>query len=64
MLLKASLTRAVKNLIYLNSGTSSRAQTSEPKLLSADKRIIKIWDPRNGDPWTSVEPAVDLNHVE
>jgi ribosome biogenesis protein ENP2 len=54
----------IKNLIYLNSGTSTRAQTSEPKILSSDKRIIKIWDPRNGDPWTSVEPAVDLNHVE
>jgi ribosome biogenesis protein ENP2 len=54
----------IKNLIYLNSGTSTRAQTSEPKILSADKRIIKIWDPRNGDPWTSVEPSVDLNHVE
>jgi ribosome biogenesis protein ENP2 len=54
----------IKNLIYLASGTTTRAQTAEPKILSADKRIIKIWDPRNGDPWTSVEPAVDLNHVE
>ncbi|KAF2657780.1 hypothetical protein K491DRAFT_776986 [Lophiostoma macrostomum CBS 122681] len=54
----------IKNLIYLTPSTSTRASTSEPKLLSADKRIIKIWDPRNGDPWTSVEPAVDLNHVE
>ncbi|KAF2202803.1 hypothetical protein GQ43DRAFT_439386 [Delitschia confertaspora ATCC 74209] len=55
---------AIKNLIYLDSGTSTRAQTSEPKILSSDKRIIKIWDKRNGTPWTSVEPAVDLNHVE
>ncbi|KAF2745306.1 WD40 repeat-like protein [Sporormia fimetaria CBS 119925] len=54
----------IKNLIYLNTSTSSRAQTSSPKLLSADKRIIKLWDPRDGTPWTSVEPAVDLNHVE
>lgn len=54
----------IKNLIYLNSSTSTRAQTSEPKILSMDKRIIKIWDARDGSHWTSVEPAVDLNHVE
>lgn len=54
----------IKNILYLNSSTSSRAQTSEPKILTADKRIIKIWDPRDGTAWTSVEPAVDLNHVE
>lgn len=54
----------IKNLIYLNSSTTTRAQTSEPKILSADKKIIKIWDPRDGTPWTSAEPAVDLNHVE
>jgi ribosome biogenesis protein ENP2 len=54
----------IKNIIYLNSSTSSRAQDSEPKILTADKRIIKIWDARNGAHWTSVEPAVDLNHVE
>lgn len=55
---------AIKNIIYLDSNTSSRAQTTEPKILTADKRIIKIWDPRDGAAWTSVEPAVDLNHVE
>ncbi|KAF2680899.1 WD40 repeat-like protein [Lentithecium fluviatile CBS 122367] len=54
----------IKNIIYLNSSTSSRAQNSEPKILTADKRIIKIWDARDGAHWTSVEPAVDLNHVE
>ena len=35
----------------------------EPKILSADKKIIKLWDPRDGTPWTSVEPAVDMNSV-
>ncbi|KAF2026593.1 nucleolar protein 10 [Setomelanomma holmii] len=55
---------AIKNIIYLDSNTASRAQTTEPKILTADKRIIKIWDPRDGASWTSVEPAVDLNHVE
>ncbi|CAO2647621.1 Nn.00g085430.m01.CDS01 [Neocucurbitaria sp. VM-36] len=54
----------IKNIIYLNPSTSTRAQTAEPKILTADKRIIKIWDPRDGASWTSVEPAVDLNHVE
>ncbi|KAL9600263.1 MAG: hypothetical protein Q9219_003307 [cf. Caloplaca sp. 3 TL-2023] len=53
----------VQSLIYLSSATSTRAQTTEPKILSADKRIIKIWDPQDGSPWTSVEPAVDLNGV-
>lgn len=55
---------AIKNIIYLENTTSSRGQVTEPKILTADKRIIKIWDPENGTPWTSVEPAVDLNHVE
>ncbi|KZF21029.1 WD domain-containing protein [Xylona heveae TC161] len=54
----------IQTLKFLASSTATRAQTSEPKILSSDKRIIKIWDARNGDPWTSVEPAVDLHHVE
>ena len=49
----------IKNIIYLDG-----AQTDEPKILTADKKIIKIWDARDGTPWTSVEPSVDLNHVE
>lgn len=54
----------IQNIIYLDSSTSTRAQTAEPKILTADKRIIKIWDARSGAHWTSVEPAVDMNHVE
>lgn len=53
----------IQTLIYLASSNSTRAQTAEPKILSADKRIIKIWDQRDGSPWTSVEPAVDINSV-
>ena len=53
----------IQTLIFLTSSTSTRAQTTEPKILSADKRIIKIWDQRDGLPWTSVEPAVDINSV-
>jgi ribosome biogenesis protein ENP2 len=47
----------IKNLIHLKTPTEER------KLLSADKRIIKIWDEHTGDLWTSVEPLVELNHV-
>lgn len=53
----------IHTLIFLESSTRTRSQTAEPKILSADKRIIKIWDARDGSPWTSVEPAVDLNSV-
>ncbi|KAI9844611.1 MAG: hypothetical protein M1837_005463 [Sclerophora amabilis] len=53
----------IQTLTFLDSSTSSRGQNLEPKIMSADKRIIKIWDPRDSTPWTSVEPAVDLNSV-
>lgn len=52
----------IQDLIFLSSN-SNRGQASEPRLLSADKRIIKIWNPEDGSPWTSVEPAVDINCV-
>ena len=53
----------IQDLIWLTPSTESQGQSMEPKLLSADKRIIKIWDARNGQSWTSVEPAVDLHSV-
>ena len=54
----------IHTLKFLQPSSASREQqTSEPKILSSDKRIIKIWDPRDGSPWTSVEPAVDINSV-
>ena len=53
----------IHTLTYLDSSTTTRAQTAEPKILSSDKRIIKIWDAHDGAPWTSVEPAVDINSV-
>lgn len=34
------------------------------KVLSSDKKIIKIWDQETGKPWTAIEPSVDLNHIE
>ncbi|WPH02460.1 nucleolar protein 10 [Acrodontium crateriforme] len=49
----------IKTLKYLPSSS-----LSSEKMMSADKRAIKIWDSATGDHWTSMEPAVDLNHVE
>ncbi|KAL2003665.1 hypothetical protein VTN02DRAFT_2815 [Thermoascus thermophilus] len=53
----------IHTLKFLLPSSYTREQTMEPKILSSDKRIIKIWDPRDGSPWTSVEPAVDINSV-
>ncbi|RDA84613.1 hypothetical protein CP532_6033 [Ophiocordyceps camponoti-leonardi (nom. inval.)] len=47
----------VQKLIHMT--TSSQ----EKKIMSADKRIIKVWDELTGDPWTSIEPVVDINDV-
>ena len=54
---------AVQTLHFLTPSSKTRTQTDEPKMLSADKRILKIWDERDGTPWTSVEPAVDIHCV-
>ncbi|RPA96151.1 WD40 repeat-like protein [Choiromyces venosus 120613-1] len=63
----------IKTLKFLHSSSSTNSNTrgvetayettSTPKVLSADKRIIKIWDQNNGKPWTSIEPSVDINDV-
>ncbi|PWY70979.1 WD repeat protein [Aspergillus heteromorphus CBS 117.55] len=53
----------IHTLKFLQPSTATREQTMDPKILSSDKKIIKIWDPRDGTPWTSVEPAVDINSV-
>merc|ERR1712000_263441 len=47
----------IKKLIHMTTASQ------EKKILSADKRIVKIWDEADGEPWTSVEPVVDLNDV-
>ena len=53
----------IQNLMFLQSAYSKGADISEPKILSADKRIIKIWNQHDGAPWSAVEPDVDLNDV-
>lgn len=54
----------IQTLKYLTPTTRSASAVQSEKIMSADKRIIKIWEKESGDPWTSIEPAVDLNHVE
>ncbi|KAJ9614081.1 Small ribosomal subunit biogenesis [Cladophialophora chaetospira] len=53
----------IQYLQYLTQGTKTRDSVTEPKIASADRRILKLWDERDGTPWTSVEPAVDINCV-
>ncbi|CAN6605396.1 ribosome biogenesis protein Enp2p [Trichomonascus vanleenenianus] len=38
-------------------------QGAPNKILSADKKIVKIWDAANGDPYASCQPSVDINDV-
>lgn len=47
----------IQTLMHLTTSSQER------KILSSDKRIIKIWDEEDGKAWTSVEPAVDINSV-
>lgn len=53
----------IQHVQFLSGDSTTRTTNSEPKVLSADKRIIKIWEERDGTPWTSVEPEVDINCV-
>ena len=48
----------IRTLQYIESPLASG------KILSADRKGIKLWDAMSGDYWTGIEPAVDLNHVE
>lgn len=48
----------IQNIIHLKTASQER------KILSSDKKIIKIWDETTGEPWTSIEPITDLNFVQ
>lgn len=39
------------------------ASTADPKVLSSDKKVIKLWDQHTGAHWASMQPTVDINHV-
>lgn len=47
----------VKNITWIHTEHSS------DKIITADKRIVKIWDRNTGEPFTSFEPSVDINDV-
>ncbi|KAJ9151154.1 WD repeat protein [Pleurostoma richardsiae] len=47
----------VQNIMHLTTASH------EKKVLSSDKKSIKLWDQETGDTWTSIEPVVDLNFV-
>ena len=53
----------IQHVQFLTSGANTRLTQSEPKIMSTDRRIMKIWEERDGTPWTSVEPDVDINSV-
>lgn len=56
----------IQTLKYLTPRSSSSSSSISPdKLLTSDRKSIKIFDspPSSGELWTSIEPAVDLNHV-
>ena len=54
----------IHTLTFLESTSStSQSISATDKILSSDKRIIKIWDATDGTPWTSIEPTVDINSV-
>lgn len=48
---------SIKTLLHLTTSSG------EKKILSADQRVIKLWDEIDGKPWTSIEPTVDINSV-
>ncbi|KAI0553091.1 WD40-repeat-containing domain protein [Xylaria curta] len=47
----------IKNLIHMTTSSSER------KILSSDKQLIKINEESTGQTWTSIEPIVDLNYT-
>uniref|UniRef100_A0A060TIE1 ARAD1D37972p n=1 Tax=Blastobotrys adeninivorans TaxID=409370 RepID=A0A060TIE1_BLAAD len=47
----------IQNLCFIDTPGSS------DRIISADKRIVKIWDRLDGSPYTSFEPTVDINDV-
>ncbi|KAI0155196.1 WD40 repeat-like protein [Xylariaceae sp. FL1272] len=45
----------IKNLTHMTTSSSER------KIMSSDKQLIKIFDESTGETWTSIEPTVDIN---
>ncbi|RKP30443.1 WD40 repeat-like protein [Metschnikowia bicuspidata] len=49
----------IKKIIWIDHNSSDA-----DKLMTADKRIAKVWNRMDGKPFTSMEPNVDINDVE
>lgn len=43
----------IKKVLHINN----------EKIATVDKRIAKIWNKHNGEPYTSIEPSVDINDM-
>ena len=54
----------IQNLNYLNATQASSSNIISDRLISSDRKSIKLFDSTSGDLYTSISPAVDLNHVE
>ncbi|QSL66261.1 hypothetical protein MERGE_000638 [Pneumocystis wakefieldiae] len=48
----------IKSIKWLKSNDSI-----SQLIMTSDKKIMKIWDKNSGDPFTSIEPSVDINDV-
>ena len=56
----------IHTLQFLPAPLTSSAHSTpftDPLILSSDKRIIKLWSSVTAEPFTAVEPAVDLNSI-
>ncbi|KAF9366727.1 hypothetical protein BGX34_009567 [Mortierella sp. NVP85] len=47
----------------LNFHEGTQGEDGRTKVVSADCKVIKIWDRENGNNFTSIEPANDINDV-
>ncbi|KAF7046046.1 hypothetical protein CFC21_055101, partial [Triticum aestivum] len=58
--IRMSLPLRVKDHMYgspiLNIKWHQTLNSSEPKLITADKHIVRVWDPNTGNNMTSIEP--------
>ncbi|KAF5104796.1 hypothetical protein DV451_000387 [Geotrichum candidum] len=50
----------IKKVMWIESNGGGNSS----KVLTADKRIVKLWDRVDGKPYTSIEPTVDINDIE
>ncbi|WPK23187.1 hypothetical protein PUMCH_000415 [Australozyma saopauloensis] len=49
----------IKKIIWIDENSQDSS-----KIMTADKRIAKVWNRLDGKPFTSMEPNVDINDVE